>query len=110
MGIKFELRTNHCHLEYLFDQSTLNSRKARWLEFLCEFDFEIKHIKGKENKVVDALSRKVHEMNVASLSICQSDLRQQIVNHAAEDEMYVQIKDKLQQQSLEKRYEGYRLE
>jgi hypothetical protein len=23
-----------------------------------EFDFEIKHIKGKENKVVDVLSRK----------------------------------------------------
>ena len=45
------------------------------LEFLCEFDFEIKHIKGKENKVVDALNRKVHEMHVASLSTCQPDLR-----------------------------------
>ena len=59
----------HCGLKYLFDQSTLNSRKSRWLEFLCEFDFEIKHIKGKENKLVDALSRKVHEMHVVSLSI-----------------------------------------
>ena len=65
-----------------------------WI-FLCEFYFEIKHIKGKENKVVNALSRKVHEMHVASLSICQSDLRQQIVNHTADNEMYVQIKDKL---------------
>ena len=27
--------------------------------FFGEFDFEIKHIKGKENKVADALSRKV---------------------------------------------------
>ena len=54
---------------------TLNSRKAIWLEFLCEFDFEIKHIKGKENKVVDALNRKVHEMHVASLSTGQPDLR-----------------------------------
>ena len=43
---------------------------------LCEFDFEIKHIKGKENKVADALSRKMQEMHVASLSIFQSDLRQ----------------------------------
>ena len=76
----------------------------------CEFDFEIKHIKGKENRVVDALSRKVHDMHVASLSIFQPDLRQQIVNHNIEDEMYVYIKDKLQQQSLEKRYEGYKLE
>ena len=49
-------------------------------------------------------------MHVASLSICQSDLRQQIVNHTAGDELFKLIKDKLQQQSLEKRYEGYKLE
>ena len=34
---------------------------------LCEFYFDIKHIKGKEKKVVDALSRKVHVMRVASI-------------------------------------------
>ena len=49
-------------------------------------------------------------MHVASLSICQSDLRQQIVNHTAGNELYEQVKDKLQQQSLEKRYEVYKLE
>ena len=49
-------------------------------------------------------------MHVASLSIFQSDLRQQIVNHVSRDELYEQVKDKLQQQSLEKRYEGYKLE
>ena len=96
-GRKFELRAYHCGLKYLFVQPTLNARQARWLEFICEFDFEIKHIKGKENKVVKALSRKVHEMHVASLSIFQSYLWQQIVNHTAKYEMYVQIKDKLQQ-------------
>ena len=48
-------------------------------------------------------------MHVASLSIYQSYLRQQIVNHTAGDELYEQVKDKLQQ-SLEKRYEGYKLE
>ena len=70
------------------DFIALNARQARWLEFLCEFDFEIKHIKGKENKVVDALSRKVHEIHVETLSIWKSDLRQQIVNHIAKDELY----------------------
>ena len=34
----------------------------------------------------------------------------QIINHIVEDEMYVQIKDKLQQQSLERKYEEYKLE
>ena len=56
------------------------------------------------------LNRKVQEMHVASLSIFQSDLRQHIVNHSAGDELYEQVKDKLQWQSLEKRYEGYKLE
>ena len=79
-------------------------------EFLCEFDFKIKHIKGKENKVVDALSRKVQEIHVGSLSIFQSNLRQQIVNHVAKDELYEQVKDKLQKQSIQKRYEGYKFE
>ena len=60
--------------------------------------------------MADALSRKVHEMHLASLSIFQSDLRQQVVNHAAKDEMYVHMKDKLQQQSIEKRCERYKLE
>ena len=49
-------------------------------------------------------------MHVASLSIFQSDLRQQIVSHVVGDELYEQVKDKLQQQTLEKRYEGYKLE
>ena len=47
------------------------------------------------HKVADAYSRKVHEMHVASLSIFQSDLRQQIGNHVARDELYEQVKDKL---------------
>ena len=110
MERKFELKTDHCGLKYLFDQPTLNFRQARWLEFLCEFDFEMKHIKGKENKVVDALNTKVHEMHVAYVSTCQPDLRQQIINHIAEDEVCIQIKDKLQQQNLERKYEGYQLE
>jgi hypothetical protein len=56
MGRKFELRIDHSGLKYLFGQPTLNARQVRWLEFLSEYDFDINHIKGKENKVVDALS------------------------------------------------------
>ena len=97
MGRRLELRTDHCGLKYLFDQPTLNARQGRWLEFLCEFDFEIKNINGKENKVDDALNRKVQGMHVASISVFQLDLRHPIAIHVAEDELYVQVKDKLQQ-------------
>jgi hypothetical protein len=47
MGKKFELRIDHCDLKHFFGQPTLNSRQTRWLEFLSEYDFEIKHIKEK---------------------------------------------------------------
>jgi hypothetical protein len=66
-GNRFELRTNHNGLNYFFDQPTLNVRQSRWLEFLCEYDFDIKHIKGKENKVVYALSRRVHELHATTI-------------------------------------------
>jgi hypothetical protein len=75
MGRKFELRTDHSGLKYLFEQQTLNARKTRWLEFLSEYDFDIKHIRGKENKVVDALNRRVHAMHATTISMCKSDLR-----------------------------------
>ena len=52
----------------------------------------------------------MHEPHVASLSTVQPDLRQQIINHIVEDEMYVQVKDNLQQQNLEKKYGWYKLE
>ena len=44
----------------------MNARQARWLSFLSEFDMDIKHIKGKENKVADALSRNACQ-NIKSL-------------------------------------------
>jgi hypothetical protein len=69
MGRKFELNMDHRGLKHLFDQPTLNSRQTRWLEFLGEYDFYIKHIKGKKNKVVNALNRRVHEMHSTTISM-----------------------------------------
>ena len=57
MGRKFLLKTDNMSLKYLFDQPDLNAIQARWLAFLSEYHFELKHIKEKENKVSDAVSR-----------------------------------------------------
>ena len=57
IGKIFMLMSDNKSLKYLFDQQNLNVRQDIWLSFLSEYHFEIKHIKGKENKVVDALSR-----------------------------------------------------
>jgi len=74
IGRRFVLMSNNISLKYLFDQQNLNARKARWLAFLNDYDFEIKHIKGKENKVVDALSRSINLNVLAAVSSYKIDL------------------------------------
>jgi hypothetical protein len=95
MGKRFELRTYHNGLKYLFDQPTLNARQTIWLEFLSEYDFDIKHIKGKENKVADALSRRVHEMNATTITMYQSDLKNIITKDSKLDLHYKELVAKL---------------
>jgi hypothetical protein len=109
MGKRFELRTDHNGLKYLFDQPTLNARQSRWLEFLCEYDFDIKHIKGKENKVVDALNRRVHELHATTISMYQSDLKDRIVEAAKSDLQYMELVTKLQQGKMQQKVEDYEL-
>jgi hypothetical protein len=101
MGKRFELRTYHNGLKYLFDQPTLNARQRRWLEFLSEYDFDIKHIKGKENKVFDTLSRRVHEFHATTISMYQSDLKPRILEAAKLDLQYKELVAKLQQGNLQ---------
>jgi hypothetical protein len=69
MGRRFEWRTDHNGMKYLFDQPTLNARQSRWLEFLCEYDFDIKYIKGKENKVVDVPNKRVRELHATTINM-----------------------------------------
>jgi hypothetical protein len=94
MGKKFELRTDHSGLKYLFEQPTLNARQTRWMEFLSEYDFDIKHIKGKENKVVDALNRRVHLMHATTISMHQSYLKRRILDVVVTDQHYLQVKER----------------
>jgi hypothetical protein len=44
-------------LKYLKGQANLNKRHARWIEFIETFPYIIKHKKGKDNIIADALSR-----------------------------------------------------
>jgi hypothetical protein len=110
MGKWFELKTDHNGLKYLFDPPTLNARQSRWLELLSEYDFDIKHIKGKENKVVDALSRRVHEMHATTISMYQSDLKHGVLEAANLDLQYKELVEKLQQGNLQQKIGEYKLD
>ena len=104
LGREFELRTEHMSLKYLFDQPRLNARQARWMEFLCEFHFEIKQVKGKYNKVVEDLSRR---FRVAAVSVYKSDLR--VIKSQNNDGTYLQVKQKLQWEKPNEKCKGYHL-
>ncbi|XP_058769057.1 uncharacterized protein LOC131642912 [Vicia villosa] len=69
---------DHKSLRYLFDQKELNMRQRRWMEYLKDFDFELKYHPGKANKVADALSRK--EFRVAELMMLEHGLLEKFQN------------------------------
>jgi hypothetical protein len=109
MGKKFELRTDHIGLKYLFEKLTLNVRKTRWLEFLSEYDFDTKHIKGKETKVADALSGRVHIMHAIVVSMHQSDLKRRILDGLVTNQHYLQVKEMLQQGDVQHKIKEYEI-
>ncbi|MGL4850115.1 MAG: reverse transcriptase domain-containing protein, partial [Clostridium sp.] len=53
---KFELRTDHKALTYLFKSRNMKARLARWSLLIQEYDFDITYIKGEVN-FTDHLSR-----------------------------------------------------
>ena len=87
-------------MKNLFTQSGLNARQARWLAFLSEFDFEVKHIKGKENKVADALSRRTHVIIKLTLSEPKSDLLDRIKAASTQDTKYNKLLSKIQNHEI----------
>ena len=71
-GIKFEVFSYHKSLKYLFDQTKLNMKQRRWMEFLKDYDFDLNHHLGKANVVTNALSRK--SLNVSWMMIKEIEL------------------------------------
>jgi hypothetical protein len=98
LGRRFVLMTDHCGLRHLFDQPKLNARQARWMALLSEFDFKIKHIKGKENRVVDALSRSVKMIHLAAVSTCETDVRERVKNAQETDTFFKTVTSYLKQE------------
>jgi hypothetical protein len=87
----------------------LNAKKSRWLEFLCEYKFDIKHIKGKENKLIYALSRRVHELHTTTISMYQNDLKGKIYEDAKVDLQYMELVTQSQQGKMKQKVEYYEL-
>ncbi|XP_021309129.1 uncharacterized protein LOC110432673 [Sorghum bicolor] len=55
---EFVIHSDHEALKYLKSQGKLNRRHAKWIEFIETFPYVVKHKRGKDNNVADALSRR----------------------------------------------------
>ena len=82
-------------LKYLIYQPDLNVRQARWLDFLSEYHFELKHIKGKENKVSNALIQRTHMIYEVNLSQTDAYFHERIRAANGVDPLYVEILKKV---------------
>ena len=100
LGKTFLILTNNTCINNLFIQPELNSRQAIWMDFLSEFYFKVKDMKGKENKVADVLSRRTHEIYEITMSKPESDIRRRIKTTSLHDIEYMNLWNKLQKDEI----------
>ena len=61
-GVEFDIHTDHSALKQILTSKNLEGRRARWVGFLQEYKFKPYHIKGKDNVIPDALSRRHYDV------------------------------------------------
>ncbi|TIA94608.1 hypothetical protein E3P77_04155 [Wallemia ichthyophaga] len=75
-----------------FRKAEFSSRVAKWSELWAEYDIEVKYKPGKDNKLADALSRKM-ELNVLDLTRMEETFQEKLKRDYQEDK---KIKEKLE--------------
>ena len=66
---EFVLFSDHEALKYLHSQHNLSDRHARWVEYLQNYTFVIRHKKGKDNVVAEALSCRAHLLTLVRVQV-----------------------------------------
>ena len=66
---EFVLFSEHEALKYLQSQQKLCDKHARWVEYLQDYTFVIRHKEGKDNVVADALSRRAHLLTLVRVQV-----------------------------------------
>jgi hypothetical protein len=79
------------------------------MALLSVFDFKIKHIKGGENRVVDALSRRVKMIHLATLTTCEMDIKERVRNAQETDAFFNTMTSYLRKEPTRIKYEGYQM-
>jgi hypothetical protein len=79
LGQRFQIKIDHQGLKYFLEQHISSQEQQKWVTKLFGYDYEIIYKKGKDNVVVDALSRKYEEEgSLFSLSFIVPDWLQAV--------------------------------
>ena len=89
---RFIVKTDHNSLRFFLNQRDLNDRQQKWVRKLQAYDFDIEYMKGKNDVVVDALSRKP---TLCSLTSISANWKVFIILEYAKDSFATRILDKL---------------
>jgi hypothetical protein len=101
LGKRFQIKTNHQSLKYFLEQRISSSRQQKWVTKLFGYDYEIIYKKGKDNVVVDALSRKYEEEGYFfSLSFIVPDWLQYVRQEWIQDPKSLHLIQQLQTNAL----------
>jgi hypothetical protein len=92
VGRNFELKMDHESLKHIFTQRDLNARQRQWSEFMSEYDFGVSYNKGKENVVIDALSRRPLVFSLVALKF---NLRERVLTQLLGDNWYLKVTSNL---------------
>ena len=69
----FFLFSDHESLKYINSQKKLNYRHGKWVSFLQEYTFVLKHKARVENRAADALSRVVYILTSLAIQVTGFD-------------------------------------
>jgi len=106
-GTHFTVLSDHAPLQYWKTQRDLSKRQIRWLDFLSNFDFDIKYIPGITNRAADALSRYPYaqsnndpQVNAITVSTSDPQIHVEIQKSYHEDKFFQPIVENPEQYPL----------
>ncbi|GJR21632.1 transposon ty3-G gag-pol polyprotein, partial [Tanacetum coccineum] len=98
----FKIKTDHFSLKYMLDQRITTPFQSKWLPKLLGFDYEIEYKKGKDNTIIDALSRIERPTELFSLlsSGLSNELMEGVINTWISDDSLNKIVEGLKNKTL----------
>jgi hypothetical protein len=101
IGRHFKVKIDHDSLKYFLEQRLSSEEQQKWVTKILVYDFEIVYKKGKQNVVVDALSRNDEDVEafLYAISIIQPDWIIEARDEWKNDEKLWTLIQRLQQDS-----------